>query len=216
MIETSDVQEDRAEQAPSGWTATQSSVASGGPASRAIDGNFATTYGSNSCTHTEKQERPWWEVDLGSSKSISAVTVTNRGDCCGSRLSGFNVAIDGTECASNVAIAQGEKKEVPCSGTGQVVRVTLPGTEYLTICEFEVVEAEEEVVAETQEDETEETPEETPEKTPEKTPERRRRKMDAARDAGDKVTKDIGAMVKSGTHRSLFSMWVVMDLCYIV
>merc|ERR1719199_1546382 len=98
-------------------TATQSTTRHGGSAARAIDGNSDSNWRGGSCTHTGNSASGtgWWQLDLGTTKSVSAVSITNRGDCCGSRLDGFSVLIDGTACASKVAINQGETKLVPCN-----------------------------------------------------------------------------------------------------
>jgi len=116
--------------------ATQSSGWAKAP--RAIDGNANNRWSSGSCTHTNTQSNPWWQVDLGSAQSISAVKVTNRGDCCGSRLNGFTLSVDGQSCATNVAISQGATKVVPCSGSGQVIKIQVPRRTPLTICEVAV------------------------------------------------------------------------------
>jgi hypothetical protein len=121
----------------SGKVATQSSNF-GGLASRAIDGNTNTNYYTGTCTHTSGESNPWWQVDLGSKQAVRAVKVTNRGDCCGERLSPFSIILDGIACASNVVIGQGETKQVACEGLGQVVRVEVSKWTWLTICEFQL------------------------------------------------------------------------------
>jgi hypothetical protein len=80
-------------------------------------------------------------VDLGSTQNVKAIAITNRGDCCGSRLTGFSVLVGSTKCASNVAIAQGESKLVTCNGVGSTVRVQMNKRTPLTICEFRVAVA---------------------------------------------------------------------------
>ena len=55
-------------------------------------GNKATDI--DFCTHTNPSTvDPWLRVDLGSSKTITSVSLTNRGDCCGERLSNFEIRI---------------------------------------------------------------------------------------------------------------------------
>jgi len=116
---------------------SQSSTGSGGPASKAVDGDATPQFGGKSCTHTHKDHRSWWEVDLGSQHKITEVKVTNRAEA-GSRLNGFSVLVDDRVCASNVGINQGETKEVPCSDTGRRIKLRLNKREHLTICEFAV------------------------------------------------------------------------------
>lgn len=61
-------------------TVTQSSTDFGGDASRAIDGNTDGIYTKNSTTHTAVSNDPWWELDLGSAKSVEQLAVWNRTD----------------------------------------------------------------------------------------------------------------------------------------
>ena len=78
-------------------TATQSSTAHGGVASRAIDGGTHGEWGRGTTTHTEIDEtNPWWEVDLGSVAPIEKIALTNRNDPVselGKRLDGFRLTI---------------------------------------------------------------------------------------------------------------------------
>ena len=75
-----------------GATASQSTVQAGGVASRAIDGNYNGSYPGGSVTHTDNGEsNGWWQVDLGTPRSITDITLHNRTDCCGSRLSNYSV-----------------------------------------------------------------------------------------------------------------------------
>ena len=76
-----------------GSTATQSSTAWGGVASRAIDGNTDGNFWNNSVTHTNDEYQPWWRVDLGTPASLRTITLWNRTDCCGERLSDFRVSV---------------------------------------------------------------------------------------------------------------------------
>jgi len=121
-----------------GKSTSQVSTGWSGPSSKAIDGNTANNYPSGSCTHTHKHQGAWWKVNLGGNHAVQKVKVTNRGDCCGSRLNGFDVKVGSTVCASNVQISQGQTKEVPCSGTGSSVTVQLRRNDYLTLCEVGV------------------------------------------------------------------------------
>ena len=61
-------------------TASQSSTCWDGPASRAIDGNTAQDWGSNTITHTCQEQSPWWKVDLGSEQVIGTAILYNRWD----------------------------------------------------------------------------------------------------------------------------------------
>ena len=71
----------------------QSSTDAGGNSNRAVDGKIITNYHSGSCTHTQTENSPWWRVDLGRVELVSEVYVVNRGDCCGARLSSFEIRV---------------------------------------------------------------------------------------------------------------------------
>ena len=76
------------------WKSTrQSSTAYGGLSSRAVDGNKNTYWGGSSCTHTSRQFRPWWRVDLQKNYDVSEVKITNRGDCCSNRLREIEIRV---------------------------------------------------------------------------------------------------------------------------
>ena len=122
-----------------GAKASQSSTLWGADARRAIDGNSNSNYHQNSCTHTNADNGPWWQVAFSQEQSIGAIQIMNRGDCCGQRLSGFDVLVDGVKCASNVPIAQGQMKTVPCLARGKAVKVRVPRKGHLTICEIRIV-----------------------------------------------------------------------------
>ena len=74
--------------------ASQSSTAYGGDANRALDGNTNNTYSQNSITHTNFENKAWWQVDLGRSEQIGFVRLFNRGDGeVAKRLSNFDVIL---------------------------------------------------------------------------------------------------------------------------
>jgi len=51
-----------------------------GNSSKAIDGDKSPRYMDGSCSHTTDDDRdPWWAVDLGTTRLISQVEITNRG-----------------------------------------------------------------------------------------------------------------------------------------
>ena len=66
--------------------ASQSTTAFSGPAKNGNDGNTSGDFAKNSVTHTAEEANPWWEVDLGSTKSIDKVVVWNRTDNEGVRV----------------------------------------------------------------------------------------------------------------------------------
>uniref|UniRef100_A0A3Q2XAS8 Fucolectin tachylectin-4 pentraxin-1 domain-containing protein n=1 Tax=Haplochromis burtoni TaxID=8153 RepID=A0A3Q2XAS8_HAPBU len=135
--------------------ATQSSTLSVATASKAIDGRRNSFYSNGFCSHTAEDEtNPWWRVDLQRSFTITAVKVTNRGDCCAERLDGAEIRIGNSlenngnnnpRCASISHIKVGKTYTYRCDGgsmEGRFVNVFLPGQKKtLTLCEVEVYAA---------------------------------------------------------------------------
>ena len=82
-------------------SASQSSIAYGGDASRAVDGNRDNAWSHRSVTHTDFQDHSWWKVDLEKEESVGIVRIYNRGDGdVANRLSNFDVILldkDGNE-----------------------------------------------------------------------------------------------------------------------
>ena len=78
-----------------GGKASQKNTASGGDASRGIDGNKSPSYTDSGQTHTaENTDDPWWEVDLGDDRLIESIKVYNRGDGeLGGRLEGYSIVV---------------------------------------------------------------------------------------------------------------------------
>ncbi len=77
--------------APKG-TAKQSSQYTVAEAKRANDGNTAGDYAKGSVAHTNGDDNPWWEVDLGSVQPVERIVVWNRTDGgTNTRLEGFRV-----------------------------------------------------------------------------------------------------------------------------
>src|SRR3712207_3841323 len=121
-----------------GKAATQSSTypAPNIGADSAVDGNAANI------THTNLESRPWWQVDLGSVQSLTAVRLWNRPDCCQHRLSNFYILVSDTPFQSgdlNATLAQAGVTAYYVAGqapavltqligrTGRYVRVQLNG-----------------------------------------------------------------------------------------
>ncbi len=71
----------------------QSSTGFGGVPSRAVDGNKNNQWGGRSCTHTNKDRKPWWRVDLKMEEQVKKVKLTNRGDCCWGRLRAIDIMV---------------------------------------------------------------------------------------------------------------------------
>ena len=84
-------------------SASQSSTAYEGEASRAVDGNRNNAWNNRSVTHTDFQDHSWWKVDLAKEEGVGTVRIYNRGDGdVANRLSNFDVILldkDGNEAA---------------------------------------------------------------------------------------------------------------------
>lgn len=72
-----------------GKTATQHTTyqnAGSNHANMAVDGNDDTS------THTDcGNNKPWWQVDLDGTHTISSIRIANRQDCCDGRLKDFHI-----------------------------------------------------------------------------------------------------------------------------
>ena len=129
-----------------GVTASQSSTPTwGGGAQKAIDGNASPNWDGGGCTHTAGGDTdPWWQLELPASKTVRLdhIEIVNRMDsCCVHRLSGFHLDVGQTRCATNVQIVATQTRYTfvcPVTSSGLTVRLTLPGTMALTVCEVEL------------------------------------------------------------------------------
>lgn len=136
-------------------TASQSSTAYGGVASRAADGNTNGAFYSNSVTHTGLDVNAWWQLDLGASKDVSRIEVWNRTDLNPERLTdywvfvsdtAFNMALPPSEQAQqpNVSavhqtVQAGSPTSINLPSRGRYVMVQLTGTGYLSLAEVRVI-----------------------------------------------------------------------------
>jgi galactose oxidase len=133
---------------------SQSSTGYGGISSRAVDGNTSGNYNAQSVTHTANESQPWWQVDLGTSSTLTQINVWNRTDCCGARLSDWYVLVSNNPITGTLADALGNPGTSSYhytspagsptgvtmrSGlTGRYVRVWLNATNFLQLAEVEV------------------------------------------------------------------------------
>jgi hypothetical protein len=147
-----------------GGTATQSSTATNGEASKAIDGDRNGVWvntAANKISKTNVENNPWWQVDLGASAQpiIDAIRISNRSDCCASELSDFYIMVADTPFSTvdptlNTAIAHatwsyqvvGAVNEyqtvlLPPNVSGRYVRIQKTGiNQSLTLAEVEVLQ----------------------------------------------------------------------------
>jgi len=113
----------------------------GGDPEVAVDGDFS----SWRQTHTNKEYKPWWKVDLQAEYTIQLIKVFNRestNDSVPKRLNNFVLTIykDGAEVEKYNH--PGEAKRVTMiyfkGIRGDEVKIALPGTNYLSLAEVEV------------------------------------------------------------------------------
>uniref|UniRef100_A0A3B4GW48 Fucolectin tachylectin-4 pentraxin-1 domain-containing protein n=1 Tax=Pundamilia nyererei TaxID=303518 RepID=A0A3B4GW48_9CICH len=127
--------------------AAQSSTLSFATASKAIDGRRNSFYSNGFCSHTAEDEtNPWWRVDLQRSFTITAVKVTNRGDCCAERLDGAEIRIGNSLENNGNNNPRAHPTPLLSSSVlvmeGRFVNLFLPGQKKtLTLCEVEVYAA---------------------------------------------------------------------------
>ncbi|KAG6926957.1 hypothetical protein G0U57_010783, partial [Chelydra serpentina] len=119
-------------------------------AGNAVDGKCDGIWEHGSCSHTQHDKDPWWNVDLGSQHSVSAVIVKNRKDCCGERLRGAQIHVGDALvdhgrhdpiCGTITDTSLGSVSTICCNGLeGRYVTIVIPGrAEFLTLCEVEVI-----------------------------------------------------------------------------
>jgi hypothetical protein len=137
-----------------GKIATQSTTAFDSPAAHAVDGNPNGSFGSGSLSHTDIQQSPWWQVDLGSDQSLMSINGWNRSDCCADRDTDYWVFVSSTPFDHTLTPAQqaaqpgvwsshqtgqlGRPTNIPAATTGRYVMVQLTGTNYLALAEVQV------------------------------------------------------------------------------
>ncbi|XP_062401400.1 uncharacterized protein LOC134092516 isoform X2 [Sardina pilchardus] len=130
----------------------------GGLAEHAVDGKKKSYFLLGSCTHTRTETNPWWRVDLSRPYNITKVTITNRGDCCETRINGAQIHIgrslqnngnNNTLVAVIQSIGGGVSKSFQFDPVeGQYVNIFLPGEQnILTLCEVDVFAGDEENIA---------------------------------------------------------------------
>ena len=143
--------------APAG-TATQSDTqqwnSANGP-HKAIDGNRDGAIDGGSVTVTFRVTDAWWELDLGSVRSIDHIVLWNRTDCCSERLRDFHVFVsdvpfevkdikntltqDGVSDYFHAGVA-GRRTEIAVGRTGRYVRIQLDYKDaVLQLAEVEVM-----------------------------------------------------------------------------
>jgi hypothetical protein len=139
-----------------GKLTSQSSTLPGssGPAV-AVDGNTDGNFFDGSVTHTNLDTNAWWQVDLGGSSTVNSITLWNRTDCCGDRLSDYWVFVSDTPFlstdtpatlqnrtgtfGSHQTTAPNPSTSIPVGAKGRYVRVQLSGINNLSLAEVQVL-----------------------------------------------------------------------------
>jgi NedA-like, galactose-binding domain len=131
--------------------ATQSSTANGGVPSRAVDGNTAGSFSVGSVSSTASELQPWWQLDLGESRSIDNINIFSRTDCC--QLNNFYVFVSddpfastswsSTQTQSGVSTfyfpgTVTSSTAIAIGRTGRYIRIQLPVTTSLSLAEVQV------------------------------------------------------------------------------
>ena len=71
---------------------------------------------------------------------VTYVILMNRGDCCGDRLSPYEISVDGKVCGGKQRrIGQGATSLLWCGLEGTRVRISLPRKGILTLCGLEIL-----------------------------------------------------------------------------
>ena len=140
-----------------GKAALQSSTfASSTTANKAVDGNTDGNFNNGSIMHSLYEAKPWWQVDLGATASITSIEIWNRTDCCLERLSDYWVFVSNTpflagdtpETLSTRAGTWNNHQTIQPNPTsvitaggaqGRYVRVQLSGWNYLKMAEVKVM-----------------------------------------------------------------------------
>jgi hypothetical protein len=134
-------------------TATQSSTYSRSPspgAGKAIDGNTDGNMNNGSVTHTAVRDHGWWQVDLLGMFELDQIVLWNRTDGCSERLSNFNVSVldnlHNTVWTNDFFTGGGWPDprltiDLPDNTLGEIVKVRLNGSEYLSLAEVQVFAA---------------------------------------------------------------------------
>jgi hypothetical protein len=133
--------------------ATQSSSLEGSGPENAIDGIIKDDARPGPLAHTQYDQVPWWEVDIGSSQDIGTIDIWNRSDCCGERLANFYVLVsdepltsrDLLESARQAGVSDyfvsgqaGRPTRIDVRRTGRYVRIQPAHPGYLALAQVQV------------------------------------------------------------------------------
>ena len=103
------------------------------PASRCIGGVLMG--GPNQVCHTNPNDprAPWLQLDISQQREIQRVIIYNRQDCCKERLGMHEIWLSNDagkptyKCFSGIVATSDGPFEETCVGSGQYIRLVLPG-----------------------------------------------------------------------------------------
>jgi len=134
-----------------GRATLQSSTDEGGNSARAVDGNMATDWSEESCTHTKPEAKPWLRIDFGQARKVGKVILYNRNDCCSERLNYFKITVgnhpNGTDnaiCVGNGGNVKDKTKIIVyCNRPveGRYMHIQLIRGGILSLCEVQAFES---------------------------------------------------------------------------
>lgn len=139
-----------------GKSATQTSTYGTFVAGLAVDGDTNGVMDHGSLAITNYGASPWWEVDLGSSGTLTSVVVWARTDCCADWLSDYWVFVSDTPFgasdtpttlqaragtwSNHQTTAPAPASTITTGGAqGRYVRVQLSGSNFLELAEVEAI-----------------------------------------------------------------------------
>ena len=136
-----------------GKPATQSTTILDARATLAVDGDTNGDFDLGSVTATNRQQHPWWEVDLESLNDIAFIDVWNRTDAAPERLADFDIFVSQRPFESgklqatreqvgvvafHVTGQAGSPTRVPIDFPGRYVRIQLTDRDFLSLAEVQV------------------------------------------------------------------------------
>uniref|UniRef100_A0A1I8H1H2 FTP domain-containing protein n=1 Tax=Macrostomum lignano TaxID=282301 RepID=A0A1I8H1H2_9PLAT len=109
------------------------------PCHRAIDGNTNQKWSGNSCSHTNMQNKPWWQANTPRLAHFHTVRIYNRlcGPGCSSHQNNIVIKVDGVPCASYHSSHYFSVKTFHCNRVGQILEIHSTVRSYLMLCEVQ-------------------------------------------------------------------------------
>ena len=119
---------------------------------KGVDGDTNGHYSAAKAMHTNEEQNPWWEVDLGGHYKINQIVIHNQTDCCQDRLDGAVVMLSDWPFIGNPLTPRGgdnierhtlgkatTQNFVKVSGrTARFIRVQIPRRTILSVAEIQV------------------------------------------------------------------------------